>query len=447
MTLENAVGGWRKFFEDAGYTGDANPCNHKDVKDTLAVLKVVMGSARGRLPDIITPEVALRLLGILDAYNLRDMTIAMMIAQGATMGERAGTKGLRDNGHMAYSHLGVAIHIYYSKTDRTCEGHDAGVMHSETCVPGGLALVVDEDGVTRLDLSHFCAACLHKYQAELLLATFPELTREDIARQPLYADWMKASDVGAGLTVVKAAESNIGRKGSGIQFQEGVFVISRDQEKAGVLYRGEKLSLLSSTLALALVGYPIPQPFMMGYCAGDYVAGESDDEADADADGDDDRAGPVRRTGDSGAAAGDLLGGVVHAASAPPTEHLSPGGASPMEASLAAEPAALPGSTAAALRGDANAPAASTLPASHGAAGGSEREAEPAGAACASRTAAKRKSRREAFRSRGAAFEVPYGLGKGKSLFCRAWAVVRGMLTLARACGSRACACGCRAGA
>ncbi len=87
-TLENAVGGWRKFYEDAGYTGDANPCNHKDVKDTLAVLKVVMG-------------------------------------------ERAGTKGLRDNGHMAYSDLGVAIHIYYSKTDRTCEGHDAGVMHSE----------------------------------------------------------------------------------------------------------------------------------------------------------------------------------------------------------------------------------------------------------------------------------------------------------------------------
>ena len=125
-TLEDHLVALRRAYEDAGFTYEANPCNHKDVKGTMAALKIILGSARGKLPDIITCEVAQRLLSILDAEKLRDVTMAVMVAEGAALGERASTRGLRDFGHCQLSKEGVAIHINYHKSDKAQEGGDAG---------------------------------------------------------------------------------------------------------------------------------------------------------------------------------------------------------------------------------------------------------------------------------------------------------------------------------
>ena len=145
-TLENHLVALRRSYEDAGVVAGANPCNHEDVKGTMAALKIILGSARGSLPDIISCEVAQRLLSILDAENLRDVTMAVMVAEGAALGERASTRGLRDFGHCQLSKEGVAIHINYHKSDKEQKGCDTGIMHSSACVPGGLNVVRDERG-------------------------------------------------------------------------------------------------------------------------------------------------------------------------------------------------------------------------------------------------------------------------------------------------------------
>ena len=235
----------------------------------MAVLKIFLGSARGSLlPDIITCEVAQRLLSILDAENLRDVTMAVMVAEGAALGERGSTRGLRDFGQCQLSQEGVAIHINYHKSDKAQKGCDAGIMHSSACVPGGVQLVRDERGVMRFSIEHFCVACVHDWLVKALLRTFPGMTHEDISNQPLFADWILAESVPAGATVVKAPESN---SACVAQLRDGVCVITREQEKAGLLYRGEPLISLSPALSLVLLGINDLKLNALGGCAGEYT--------------------------------------------------------------------------------------------------------------------------------------------------------------------------------
>ena len=332
----------RRSYEDAGVVAGANPCNHEDVKGTMAALKIILGSARGSLPDIISCEVAQRLLSILDAENLRDVTMAVMVAEGAALGERGSTRGLRDFGHCQLSKEGVAIHINYHKSDKEQKGCDAGIMHSSACVPGGLNVVRDERGVMRFSIAHFCAACVHDLHVKTLLLTFPGMTLEDISNQPLFADWVVAESVPAGATAVKAPESN---SAFVAQLRDGVTVITRDQEKAGLLYRGEPLISLSPALSLVMLGITDMKLRALGGCAGEYT--------ERDVAGGKGRSAALRRVG---AAPAELADMVV----AEPVDTTPRVGAALMEVDdappAACEPGVAPGEGVAAEEGGARAP-------------------------------------------------------------------------------------------
>lgn len=106
----------------AGVPDGENPGCSKEVCATLRVVTVILGEGRGALPDVITPELARRIIGSLDVSQPRQALVAVLIAHGLTLGERASTLALRDFGECVFSDNGVLIFTPYCKNDKTQVG-------------------------------------------------------------------------------------------------------------------------------------------------------------------------------------------------------------------------------------------------------------------------------------------------------------------------------------
>ena len=102
----------------------------------------------------------------------------------------------------------------------------------DTC--DGVATVM-VDGVEYFDGENYCPGCGVRHLQNVLLKVHG-LTEEDLAGVPLFADYAHLKDLQAGVTLVKAeVDSQVGR----IKVQRGVKVISAEEEREGVMYRGE----------------------------------------------------------------------------------------------------------------------------------------------------------------------------------------------------------------
>jgi hypothetical protein len=413
-TLENKIVGLKRVYVDAGVPEADNPVAHTDVSQTLRLLKVVLGSARARLPDAISPDVALRVIGSLDVRNTRDLRIALLLAQGMTLGERPSTLGMRDFREMCLDVNGVCIFTPYTKSDKEQEGEVTGIPHLVGCKKS--CVTSEVDGVLRFVEAEFCAACVLPFYKQTLLEEFPGLTEEVLAGQPVFGEFVSPEGVPAGATVVKAKLGSNVDAGT-VSLREGVFVITCEQEVAGTLYRGEPLDSLDTVLALARVGVEVEPLRASGLCAGAYVGDDAFDVED-----DDDEEEEADATCAAGGGTHAVQDGNVLTEA--PAGGVSVGDgrmcADAMASLAAAETDAvdLEHDERRAREGGAG---ASAPGASAGAAPG------PRGSCVPGRKSGphKHKSRRRAHAARGAYFEVTYDLGGQKSVFVKPWAVVR----------------------
>ena len=106
----------------------------------------------------------------------------------------------------------------------------------ETC--DGVATVM-MDGVEYFDGENYCPGCGVRHLQNVLLKVHG-LTAEDLAGVPLFADFTLLKDLEAGATLVQAeTDSQVGR----IKVPRGVMVITAAQERDGVMYRGEEVTV------------------------------------------------------------------------------------------------------------------------------------------------------------------------------------------------------------
>jgi hypothetical protein len=121
-TIQSKVYAVTALYKAHNVKKDDNPGMSQLVKDTLRMVKLILGEGRMKLPDTLSPEVALRIIGALDAENERQVLLAVLLALGMTLGERPSTLFLRDIGEISVSEQGVLIFTPYTKSDFTREG-------------------------------------------------------------------------------------------------------------------------------------------------------------------------------------------------------------------------------------------------------------------------------------------------------------------------------------
>ena len=299
-TLERVKSAVALAYKQAGVLRQNNPGYADQVSHTLSICFVIMGNGSVQMPEVISPELAKRVIGSLHARDMRHALVAVLLAHGLTLGECASTLFLRDFGEISYTDEGVLIFTPYHKSDKLQVGGDAGIP---CCTASAKAThcctVLDEDGVEFFDMEHFCPACVLKHYVKLLKEKHPELTDADLSGRPLFAEYMTADELPRGLTVVKArAGSNIGSDGAHVvQVPEHVMVVTHEEQVEGGMYRGERLRGIGDRFALARLGVNVNVPrFACGApgavkhtsvvsAAGAGDVGDDDMETDGAADG------------------------------------------------------------------------------------------------------------------------------------------------------------------
>jgi hypothetical protein len=274
------VSAWRWFydeFEETRGKGEGqNPAHAAVVSHVLHLVGKILGRARVKMVQPLEPWMLKRMLFCLRADDVYGATVALVLSHGLCIGERAGAWFIRDHGHCGYTPLGEIVHRIYLKTDRlqarlrrelhaqrgarfargACpsagltaarrpqEGSTKGVPHREACrnkgkeTCDGVATVM-VDGEEYFDGENYCPGCGVRHLQNVLLKVHG-LTAEDLEGVPLFADYTLLKDLQAGATLVKAEEdSQVGR----IKLQRGVKVISAEEERNGVMYRGEEVTV------------------------------------------------------------------------------------------------------------------------------------------------------------------------------------------------------------
>ncbi len=148
-------------YRHAGLADHVNPACHAEVSSTLSVVSVILGEGRMALTEVISPELAQRIIGSLDARNLRHALVAVLLSHGLTLGERASTLALCDFGEITFSEDGVLIFTPYTKSDKTQVGETSGIPCCTTCDKSKhCSTVTGDDGCVYFDMAVFCPACV-----------------------------------------------------------------------------------------------------------------------------------------------------------------------------------------------------------------------------------------------------------------------------------------------
>lgn len=106
-------------YDTAGVSPEQNPARHPSVDVAKQAIKILCGLTTGiKMPDIITPEMAMIMVSSLDAGNLRHVRLAVLLAQGLTLGERPRCQSLRDFADANLSAEGLVVFKVYDKSDK-----------------------------------------------------------------------------------------------------------------------------------------------------------------------------------------------------------------------------------------------------------------------------------------------------------------------------------------
>jgi hypothetical protein len=378
---------YQLFPDTRGHGDGQNPAYAKVVKDTLYFIGLVTGRARLTLPDAMEPWMVQRIVSCLRADDVRDCAKAAMISHGMTLGERPESWWIRNHADMVLSGTGLELFRAYHKTDkeqararqgvlcgsrrgtgrgacvrarlrerlpfalravaltprraRMCVlrfalprvqgGSKKGIPHVTGCVNQGkdtcTMATFDVNGVAFFDGDNFCPACITGHYRELLKSKF-NLTDEDIAGMPVFAEYCRVADVPSGGTLVKIASGSVV---DATKLRPDVKVVTIEEERAKLMYRGEWLGVQDDSdesvnaLVLAAAGGDVshflaPPPrnavAEAADAAEEEAAAEEEEAAAAQAEAEPDEEGEEEPYGDGRATAGENAGAVGGAGAA-----------------------------------------------------------------------------------------------------------------------------------
>lgn len=105
-------------YSEAGVLDEKNPAKAKVVRDVLKIASVILGERRGPMPDTISPELALRIIGALNAGDVDQVRLAVMMVIMRTLGLRNSTGILLDTGDLEMTTQGLIVHSRYLKKSK-----------------------------------------------------------------------------------------------------------------------------------------------------------------------------------------------------------------------------------------------------------------------------------------------------------------------------------------